>query len=133
MKNYAKINHADRTIVMDRAFAKNAQIVGSKEYELLQACRKDYPEYTVVRRKIKRNSTKECYHGLTYGYMEEYIVSHENAAERRKEYDELRLLAECHSIRYPTIKKWFLITYPEVAKYGMKNLDVHEVQLCDVA
>ncbi len=133
MTNYAKINHADRTIVMDRAFAKNAQIVGSKEYEQLQACRKDYPNYSVVQRKIKRNAAKECYRGLTYVYMEEYIASHEHAAIFRRKYDELRLLAECHSIRYPTIKKWFLNTYPEVARFGMENLDVREVPLTDAA
>ena len=133
MKNYAKINHSDRTIVMDRTFAKNAAIVGSREYEQLQACRKDYPEYSVVHRAIKRNAAKECYRGLTYRYMEEYIASHEDAAERRRKYDELRLLAKCHSIRYPTIKSWFLITYPEVAKFGMDTIDVHEVSFTEAA
>lgn len=117
---------------MDRAFAKNAAIVGSNEYNQLQACRKDYPDYTVVQRKIKRNASKECYRGLTYLYMEEYIASHERAEARRKKYDELRLLAECHSIRYPTIKKWFLAAYPEVAQYGMME-STQEVPLREVA
>ena len=133
MKNYAKINHADRTIVMDRTFAKNAAIVGSREYEQLQACRKDYPEYTVVHRTIKRNAAKECYRGLTYGYMEEYIASHDDAEERRSKYDELRLLAECHSIRYPRIKSWFLNTYPEVAEFGVESPNVREVSFTEAA
>ena len=45
MTNYAKLDHANRRIVMDRAFAKNAEIVGSHEYNQLQACRRDYPKY----------------------------------------------------------------------------------------
>lgn len=97
---------------MDRTFAKNAEIVGSSEYNQLQACRKDYPTYTVEQRHIKRNTEKECYRGLTYKYMEDYIEVHADAAARRKEYDELRLIAKCHSIRYPTIKAWFFSFRP---------------------
>lgn len=133
MKNVLKVDCASNNLVMDRTFAKAARIVGSKEYIMLQDARRDYPNFTVVRREIKRNAAKECYRGLTYKYMEEYIASHENAEALRKKYDELRLLAECHSIRYPTIKKWFLNTYPEVARFGMENLDVREVLLSDAA
>ncbi len=103
MKNYAKIDHVNRKIIMDRTFAKYAEIVGSPEYNQLQACRKDYPTYTVERKQIRRNAKKECYRGLTYEYMEDYIEAHADAADRRKKYDELRILAKCHSIRYPTI------------------------------
>lgn len=133
MKNYAKIDHTNRKIIMDRTFAKNAEIVGSSEYNQLQACRKDYPTYTVEQRHIKRNTEKECYRGLTYTYMEDYIEVHANAAARRKEYDELRLLAKCHSVRYPTIKAWFLTTYPEVAQFGMISKEIQEVPLTEAA
>ena len=36
MKNTLKINHENRTLVMDRTFAKAASFVGSNEYNLLQ-------------------------------------------------------------------------------------------------
>ena len=133
MKNYAKIDHANRTIVMDRTFAKNSEIVGSTEYAQLQACRKDYPTYTVIRKQIKRNAAKECYRGLTYEYMENYIASHADAAAHRREYDSMRLIAECHSVRYPTIKKWFLATYPEVAQFGIENSEFNQIPLEEVA
>ena len=126
MKNVLKVDSINKRLVMDRAFAKEAETVGSEAYMLLQNARRDYPTYTVVRRQIKRNSAKECYRGLTYEYMESYIASHGNACLRRAEYNELRLLAECHSIRYPTIKKWFLATYPEVAKFGMDHPQTSE-------
>lgn len=122
MKNYVRIDHANRQIVMDRTFARLSQIVGSEEYNRLQTARRDYEGFNVVTRTIRRNDKKECYRGLTYDYMERYILLHDKAAERKKEFDELRLIAECHSKRYPVIKQWFLQQYPEIAKFGMPDL-----------
>lgn len=122
MKNYVKIDYANRQIIMDRTFAKHANIVGSEEYNRLQTARRDYEGFTVVVRTIRRNNKKECYRGLTYKYMEEYISCHDNSDERKKQFDELRLIAKCHSKRYPVIKQWFLQQYPEIAKFGMPDL-----------
>ena len=124
MKNILKIDHPTKTITMDRTFAKNAENTRSEEYAHLQNVRRDYPHYTVVRRQIKPNPNKECWKGLTYEYMENYIKTHGTEDERKsnlKEYEELRLISECHSTckRYPTIKKWFLAKYPEIAEFGM--------------
>ena len=124
MKNTLKINHAERTITMDRTFAKNAENTMSAEYSHLQSVRRDYPTYTVVRRQIKKNPNKECYKGLTYEYMENYIITHEEDENRAlvlKEFAEMRLISECHSKahRYPVIKNWFLNKYPEIANFGM--------------
>ena len=124
MKNTLKINHATKVITMDRTFAKNAENTRSEEYAHLQSVRRDYPAYTVVRREIKKNPNKECWKGLTYEYMENYIISHEEGENKiavLKEFAEMRLIAECHSKchRYPTIKKWFLAKYSEIAEFGM--------------
>ncbi len=113
---------------MDRAFAKASVIVGSEDYNMLQTARRDYPTYTVVRRRIKRNPNKECYKGLTYQYMENYIRTHHE--ERMEEFQELRLISECHSIRYPTIKKWFLETFPEIAEFGISEREKEENDPC---
>ena len=56
-------------------------------------------------------------------YMAMYIILHtapENEAEAVAEFDEMVLISKCHgkALRYPTIKKWFLAKYPEVAKFG---------------
>ena len=113
MKNTVRVNAAKGLLVMDRTFAKKSQDVRSEEYELLQRVRRDYPNFPVVVRRIKRNSQKETYAGLTYAYMEAYIKTHE----------ELLLIAKCHakSRRYPTIKKWFLKKYPAVAMFGIEK------------
>ena len=125
MKNTLKLNHAKREIVMDRTFAKFAENTMSAEYAHLQQVRKDYPTYTVTKRQIKRNDNKESYKGLTYEYMETYILSHGTSETRianLREFNEMRLIAECHSkaFRYPVIKAWFLEMYPEVKNFGMK-------------
>lgn len=59
MKNTLTLNHEKRTIIMDRTFAKYAENTMSDEYAHLQRVRKDYPNYTVIQRQIKRNPNKK--------------------------------------------------------------------------
>lgn len=126
MKNTLRLDHHNRTIIMDRTFAKYAANTMSQEYAHLQAVRQDYPNYTVTQRQIKRKATKECYRGLTYEYMEDYIKTHgskEEVATNLADYKELKLISQCHSTsrRYPTIKSWFLAKYPEVKAFGVSD------------
>lgn len=125
MKNTLRFDHNARCIVMDRTFYKNSSNIRFEEYDMLQRARHDYPNYTPVIKRIKRNPDKETYRGLTYAYMERYIESHDNAEEIMAEYRELRLISECHckARRYPKIKKWFLKKYPEVEKFGLDETD----------
>ena len=128
MKNTLRVNHTHRVLVMDRTFAKNANNVRYEEYAILQRARQDYPTYAVVTRRIKKNPSRETYAGLTYQYMENYILTHEGADTAEKvmaEYRELRLISECHckARRYPTIKSWFLKKYPEIEEFGQKKFD----------
>ena len=104
---------------MDRTFNKNQSNTNSKEFKHLQKVRRDFPDYQIVVKKIARNSGKESYKGLTYEFMERYIKSHPEGEEYMGKYADLRFLAECHSIRYPTIKKWFLKTFPEITTFHL--------------
>ncbi len=126
MKNTLKINHADKTLVMDKTFAKLAADTRSEEYAHLQQIRRDYPTYIVVERHIRRNVEKKTYAGLTYDFMEKYIENHGNKEKIKKnqhDLEEMRLIASCHAkaFRYPVIKKWFLEQYPEIAKFGLND------------
>ena len=128
MKNCLRIDFENSQLIMDRAFEKKAMNPASQEYEQLQQVRKDYPMFRVVRRTIRRNPKKETYAGLTYTYMENYILGHEAADTVEavlEEYRELRLISQCHGKgrRYPAIKKWFLAKYPAVAEFGMEKQD----------
>ena len=110
-------------LVMNQAFATKARNVRSEEYKLLQSTRRDYPTYTVVKRRIKRNSQKETYAGLTYDYMRMYIATHEPKETVKgvmEHFDELLLISQCHckARRYPVIKSWFLGKYPEIEGFG---------------
>ena len=126
MKNTLTIRHETREIVMDRTFAKFSKNTRSEEYAHLQQVRRDYPTYTVITRTINRNSNKKTYNGLTYEWMEDYILTHGTAEESERilnEFNEMRLIAECHSkaFRYPVIKKWFLDKFPAIREYHEKR------------
>ncbi|MBE5792548.1 MAG: hypothetical protein E7322_10375 [Clostridiales bacterium] len=100
MKNTLKINHTNRIIIMDRTFSKNAENTQSTEYAHLQTVRRDYPDYTVIKRSIKTNKNQNHYKGLTYEFIEDYILTHGSADDIKKnwaEYQEKRLISECHS------------------------------------
>ena len=131
MKNVIRVDFAKKRIVMDRAFAKNCANPASDEYIQLQRVRQDYPNFTVSTRTCKSNPEKESYKGLTYEYMEHYILTHESketVLEVLDEYNELRLIAECHSRsrRYPIIKRWFLVKYPEIMEFGLLKIKAED-------
>lgn len=131
MKGIIKIDYAKRVIHYNKAFEIKASDPNSKEYEQLTRCIQQFPNFSVERRTIKKNPSKETYAGLTYEYMENYIRSHSSPAEvqkNMKEFEELILVSECHSKgkRYPTIKKWFLDKYPTVAKFGVETEEIAE-------
>lgn len=124
MTNILKVDHKKKMLIMDKSFANNSSIFGSRESLMLEEARRAYPNYTVARKQIKKNTNQEHYNGLTYEYMRWYIETHEKGEALTKalaEYDELLLISKCHSKgkRYPTIKKWFLDNYHEVKTFGM--------------
>ena len=114
MKNVLKVDFQKKSIIMDRTFAKNCADTRSEEYAHLQRVRADYPTFTVSTRSCKPNPEKESYKGLTH-------EGKDTVLEVLDEYNELRLIAECHSKsrRYPVIKRWFLAKYPEIVEFGL--------------
>ena len=120
-KKTLRIDVENNLILMNKAFEQAASIVDSDEYKLLQMARRDYPNYKVIRRTIKKNSSKECYRGLTYDFIRDYIMRHPRCDQKLREFNELLELSKCHSIRYPRIKQWFLESYPEVEEYNNKQ------------
>lgn len=119
-KSRVRMLHEENVIEINKVFAKMAENPFSEEYAVLQNLRKDYPVYKVHTREIKKNPNKECFKGLTYDYMEDYIRTHSDTATL-DEFNEKRLISACHSkaFRYPVIKKWFLEKFPEVANFGV--------------
>lgn len=125
-KSKVIVKYAKGVIEMNTVFEKMMQNPLSDEYALLQKIRQDFPTFTVCRRQIKPAANKESYKGLTYEYMRTYIGNHEPEETREAVMNELEHkieISKCHSTRYPTIKKWFLEQYPEVAKFGMPETE----------
>ena len=127
-KSKMKVLYADGIIEMNTTFAKMIQNPLSDEYALLQKTRTENPGFTVRRRQIKSNRKKDTYKGLTYEWMRNHIETHEPEKTRKtklEEFDEKIYISQCHGkrLRYPTIKKWFLNQYPDVAKFGLEPED----------
>lgn len=124
MNRHVKMNYEEKTIILARSFAKKAQIMGSGEYNELLEVKANFPDYKIKIREIAKNANKETYRGLTYSYMEDYIMQYDRNGRIMDEYRVLRLRAECHTIRYPAIKKWFLTKFPEVKDLKMTNYNL---------
>ena len=123
--NPIKFDHTNKQLIMNRTFAIKANKFGSEEYALLQRARKDFPAYDIITRAgIKKNPQKEAFKGLDYTFMEEYM-KYKNATNAIWEkYKHMRLMAGCHSRRFPIVKKWFLELYPEVKNWGKVQEEV---------
>ncbi len=121
-----KINRTKKTIEITKTFDKASSIYGTDEYNELQNARRDNPDYKVV---IAKSTKKAAINkGLTYEYMEKYIVAHDDKENSKMgEYNELRantdeakeLLIE--SASYTEVVEWFLATFPEIAAYHKKR------------
>ena len=120
MKNVLKIDFTKRKIIMDRMFAKLVEDTSSPEYDQLQRVRQDYPDYKVEQKHIRKNPSKKTYSGLTYDYMEGYILAH-GTSEIAREFFHMREISECQTKaqRYPVIKSWFLDKFPEIVQFGV--------------
>lgn len=129
MKNII-VDYENGEISISSAFKKKAFIPGTAEYKLLNAVRRDYPEFALTVRQFQTNNQQDRYKGLTYDYMRWYIETKdsEHAPEMIKALDDQIDISKCHSTckRYPSIKAWFLKSYPAVAKFGMTDAEVAE-------
>lgn len=119
-----RINFAEQTIEITKAYAKKAEKYGSEEYKKLLEARKENPEYKVyVVASAKRKTPKTSAKGMDYAFMENYIKNHENSDEILTEYYKLRGNKEknkdalASSQSYGQIKKWFLEQYKELENF----------------
>ena len=124
MKN-PTVRDTSRTIEVSKKFYTRASRFGSEEYKMLQEARRDNPGYKVVVAAPKASkSSKPSFKGLTYEYMEKYILSHDDEKNSAmKEYMSLRAMTDeaeeacAETCSYQEIKVWFLDKYPEIASF----------------
>ena len=123
MTGAIRINHLNKEILISKSFSKAAMNPNSTEYQDLKEVMCAHPDYRVAQRNIKKKENKKTFAGLTYEYMEEYILTHGTKEIRKANYAEFNqmiLISKCHgkAYRYPVIKRWFLEKYPEIAEFG---------------
>ena len=127
------VNEKARCIELTKKDYAKACKYGTQEYKELQEVRQAYPNFKVVEvtRKTTKND-KPTFKGLTYAYMEKYILTHDNAEENMAEYMELRGISEegeealAESFNYQEMKDWFLDKYPEIANFHEKRAELLE-------
>ena len=132
--NSITINTTANTIEVSKKFAAKAFRYGTEEYKMLRDARADYPGFKVVEvaRKASK-SMKNTFKGLTYKYMEAYILAHDDGEQTkmktylnmRGETEEAEAACAC-SQSYMEIKEWFLTSYSEIAKFHEDRIAVVE-------
>ena len=114
------INEKKRTIEMSKKDYASACKFGSEEYVDLQEVRRAYPDYRVIAVKSKVSGAN-VYKGLTYSFMEKYIMNHDDEEKTAmKEYLDMKDKAEefgAGSDAYQNIREWFIEKYPEIEEY----------------
>ena len=123
-----KINGKNRTIELtNKKFADAASCFGSDEYKELQEARRDYPTFRVVT-KFARAKASDHNKGLTYAYMERYIMAHDDEnGSIMAEYKTLRGTSDeavelgTGSASYNDVKKWFDSAFPAFAEFQKKR------------
>jgi hypothetical protein len=112
MKNNYRIDFAKNTITLTKDFANKANIINSKEYEILRQLQKDFPNLTIRNQTAKTNTKKESHKDLTFDRMELFIKTFDEASLPL--YEEIRnYFDEATKKSYVQVKSWFLKRYPE--------------------
>ena len=76
-KKLKTIDHSMKTITVSKDFLQKAGQFGTPEFREALLMKEDFPDYTLVERKIKRNPQKRTYGNLTYERMESFIIGRE--------------------------------------------------------
>ena len=132
-KSKLSVKYAEGVIEMNTTFAKMMQNPLSEEYALLQRTRLDFPTFAVRTRQIKSNPHKDTYKGLTYEYMKNYILKHDDEdgkimAEFREliaqdKKDKVEGAEHLEAAGYLDVKKWFLAKFPEIKEYKEQHAE----------
>lgn len=116
MKNSIMLNHETKSIVITKAFSKNASTYGTIEYKELIKIKNDFRDYQIVVRSTPKR--KRGINDISLTDMETYIQKHDD--------EEKSIMSTFKSMvnekagenlkrtSFFTIKKWFFEQYPEL-------------------
>lgn len=112
--NSIKIDFITNTIIVTRAFYKEAQEYGTEEYAMLQNAKAENPYMTISIRTVNKSGKSNSSKGLTYRYMRKFISIMD--ADNLKTFENTILYYEGlyieSAVVYQEVKNWFLSMYP---------------------
>lgn len=128
-----RVDFEKKEIVMTKKFAAAAADPHTHEYTTLQDVLNTYEGYRIRLHTIRKNASKECYKGLTYDYMRDFICLREAGTKREEllaELEEMIFISKGHSKgrRYPEIKRWFLNLYEDFEIFGATELEIERMR-----
>ena len=122
--NRYEFNHEAKEIIITKAFAKESSVIGSSAYKELLRLKKDWSDYTIKVREIKKKENKKSFKGLTIKEMRRFLAT--VGENDLKLFDKACEIAEGKQGKYAIMKKWFLNKYQEAYEKELENLKLVE-------
>ena len=107
----------ENTVLVTKAFAKQARIFGTPEYKEWKEIKADLPNAQMVTKKIKKNPDKKTNRNKTYKNMELFIKQQKNAEELLKEFERQKKLSKIMPYPYAAVLEWFENTFKNPDEY----------------
>ena len=107
----------ENTVLVTKAFAKQARIFGTPEYKKWKEIKADLPAAKMVTKKIKKNPEKKTNRNKTYENMELFIRQQENADVLLEEFERQKKLSKVKPSPYAAVLEWFENTFKDSADY----------------
>lgn len=117
--NYT-INAATKEIIITKKFEKATNIIGSNEYKALVTLMRDFPDFDIKVREIKKNTSKKTYSGLTIEEMRRFIGT--RSEQEVFLFEKVVTIAKHKKGSYAITKKWFLNKYKEAYEKELETL-----------
>lgn len=116
-----EIKSIQKEIIITKKFEKAAAEVGSDSYKALRDAIKDFPDFSVKYKEIKKKEGKTTYKGLNYNLMEEFLNKQENSEKLFEMYEKVKALSKQNGKGYAFVKTWFLKTFED---FSMENIEM---------
>jgi hypothetical protein len=116
MINSTSFNRATNTFTITKKLYNASCKYGTDEYNFVEELKNSQPNCKII---IRKSSKRDCYEGLGYVFMKNYIEKYDiENVENKNELD--ILIAD--KANYLEVKKWFFNKYPEVKEFGTKTI-----------
>ena len=113
MKHY-NIDFATKTIELTKKFAKAAGVLNSPEYREMISIRKDFPDFEIAIREIKRKIGKRTYKNLTIEAMRAFVTEWEGEeSEALTTFEKVIAVSKVQAGPYAYVKAWFIKNYKD--------------------